>query len=197
MPSRFVAPFQSPLAASFGESFFDLHREMNRLLDDFAGAGAGQAGSGGAGQGTLMAAPKLDVRESDKEICVCAELPGVKPSDVDVRLEANVLTVRGEKKNEVDQNQQDYHVMERSFGRFQRMIQLPFAPDPDQVHANFEHGLLTIHLPKQPQPERSRRIEIQAGDAGEGQRLVSGPNAEPAGSAQEAEQKKPGKATHH
>lgn len=160
MMSRFLVPFQSS-SRSLGnvDPFSELHREMNRLFDDFMGAGSAPA------QGSLMAMPRLDVREAQNEIAVCVELPGVNPSDVDVRIEGNVLTVRGEKKNEHEQKDQDYHVMERSFGRFQRSLQLPFAPNPDQLRADFEHGVLTVHVPKQPEQERSRRIEIQSSGA--------------------------------
>jgi HSP20 family protein len=158
MMSRFLVPFQtSSRALGQGDSFLDLHREMNRLFDDFVGGGSGNSPS----QSTVMAMPRLDVREGPQDISVCVELPGVTPSDVDVRVEGNVLTIRGEKKQEAPQEQHDYHLMERSFGRFQRSLQLPFAPDTEQVRASFEHGVLTVRVPKQPQQERSRRIEIQ------------------------------------
>ncbi|AEG92067.1 Hsp20/alpha crystallin family protein [Ramlibacter tataouinensis] len=161
MASRFPTPFQAPsrnLRAP--DPFSDLHREMNRLFDDFFSFGAPTPGTA-----TLAPMPRLDVRETDQEICISAELPGVKPADVDVRVEGNLLTIRGEKKNEAEQQQQqqDYHLMERSYGRFQRSLQLPFQPDPGQVRASFEDGVLTVHVPRQAQQERSRRIEIQAG----------------------------------
>lgn len=155
--TRFLAPFQAPSRAMSGsDPFSELHREMNRLLEEFVGTGSIGA------QGGLMSVPRMDVKENPQEVCVCAELPGVKPQDVDVQVEGNLLTIRGEKKGELAQKQDDFHVMERSFGRFQRSIQLPFAPDADQVRAQFEHGVLTVHLPKQLQQERSRRIAIQA-----------------------------------
>ncbi len=162
MTSRFLTPFQPSARGVAGPDLFsELHREMNRLLEDFAGSGA-------PGTAPQMAVPRLDVRENEQEICVCAELPGVKPEAVEVRVDGHLLTLRGEKKDESHLKQEDWHLTERSFGRFQRSLQLPFAPDPDQVRAEFEHGVLTVHLPKQPQQARSRRIEIQAqrGQAG-------------------------------
>lgn len=158
MMSRFSVPFQSPSRAlgMGGDPFVELHRQMNRLFDDFFDTGAP------LGQASLMAMPRLDVREGQDEICVNAELAGVHPEDVEVRLEGNVLTIRGEKKSETDPQQQDVHVMERSFGRFQRSLQLPYAPNPDEIRADFEHGVLTVHVPKQPQQEQSRRIEVHA-----------------------------------
>jgi HSP20 family protein len=151
-----------------GDPFLSLHREMNRLFDDFLGGS-----TAGAQQQSMMMAPRLDVKERGNELCVAAELPGVEPGEVDVRLEGSLLTIRGEKKAETEQEKEDYHVMERSYGRFQRSLQLPFEPDAGQVRADFKHGVLTIHIPKQPQQERSRRIEISAGGQQDQQADVS------------------------
>lgn len=175
MTSRFPAAFQPASRGLAGSDLFsELHREMNRLLEDFAGVTT-------PGQGLQMAAPRLDVRENEQEICVCAELPGVRPEAVDVRVDGNLLTLRGEKQDESRQKQEDYLVLERSFGRFQRSLQLPFAPDPDQVRAEFAHGVLTVHLPKQLQHAQSRRIEIQS----------------PPGAGGGSRQKKEESASHH
>ena len=73
-----------------------------------------------------------------------ADLPGVKPSDVDVRLDGDMLTISGEKRMESERKEEDYQVMERSYGRFRRSIQLPFAPDPEQVRAECQDGVLTV-----------------------------------------------------
>ena len=158
MFGRYLAPYSSSRELRASDPFADLHREMNRLFDDFLGGSAA-----GQQQQQSMMAPRLDVKERDNELCVSAELPGVEPNEVDVRLEGSLLTIRGEKKAEAEQEKEDYHVMERSYGRFQRSLQLPFEPDANQVRADFKHGVLTIHVPKQPQQERSRRIEIAAG----------------------------------
>ncbi|MFD0667912.1 Hsp20/alpha crystallin family protein [Ramlibacter sp. MAHUQ-53] len=156
MTSRYLAPFQPPSRTlAGGDLLSDLYREMNRLLEDFAGSGA-------PGTGGLMQVPRVDVRENEQELCVCAELPGIPPDAVDVRIDGHLLTLRGEKKDESRQQHEDYHLMERSFGRFQRSLQLPFAPEPEQVRAEFEHGVLTVHLPKQSQQSRSRRVEVHA-----------------------------------
>jgi HSP20 family protein len=193
MMSRFLAPFQpssSSRPLSGGDPFTELHQAMNRLFDDFVVAGVPQAQQGGG----LMSVPRLDLRESEQEMSICAELPGVKPSDVDLRIEGNVITLRGEKKNEAEQDTEGYHVMERSFGRFQRSIQLPWAPDPEQVRAHFEHGVLTVHVPKQPQQDRSRRIQIQDAGASEEARVLNAPEtSQQPGQAQGA----PIDRTHH
>lgn len=158
--------YSVPLARSAGDPIVGLYREMNRMFDDLLGPGAGSsAGRQGSG---LMAMPSFDVREKDNEVCVAAELPGVKSSDVDVRLDGDMLTISGEKKSEDDPSQSantNYHVMERSYGRFTRSVQLPFTPDPEQVNADFQNGVLTVRLKRNPQQQGSRRIEVR--DAGQ------------------------------
>src|SRR5215210_8960517 len=122
-------------------------------------------GQGGpAGQGaTLM--PHIDVSETEKELKICAELPGVTEKDVEVTLNDDVLTIRGEKKVERTNEQENYHFVERSYGTFQRSLRVPYPVEPDQVQARFEHGVLTVTLPKAEQQQRSRRIQVQAGGA--------------------------------
>ena len=108
-----------------------------------------------------MMMPHMDVSETDQELRICAELPGVNEEDVEVRLEDNVLVIRGEKKFERKEEKENYHFSERSYGTFQRALRLPGAVEPDQVKARFENGVLTVTVPKSEQHERSRRIQIQ------------------------------------
>lgn len=191
--ARFLTPFQS---RSFDNPFLDLHREMNRLLDDFAGAGAGGGGDASRGGG-LVSVPRMDVRENDKTISVCCELPGVKPSDVDLRIEGDLLTIRGEKKDERQEQREDYHLMERSFGKFQRSIQLPFSPNPDEVRADFKDGVLTVILPKRAEQERSRRIQIEAGSGSDQQAQINAPQKQEASDVQPKGQSENQAKKHH
>jgi len=165
MASRLPTPYSSSRELRGFDPLTELHREMNRLFEGMFSGGPGGALSSGSGAGPgFMQPPRLDVREDERELCISVDLPGVSPSDVDVRLDGDLLTVSGEKKSEGrDEPRRGYHVMERGWGRFQRSVQLPFAPDPEQVHADCEHGVLTIRLPKQAQLERSRRIPIGGG----------------------------------
>ena len=110
-----------------------------------------------------MLMPHIDVSETDRELKICAELPGVSEKDIDVRLEDDVLVIRAEKKFERKDEKENYHFMERSYGTFQRALRLPGPVDPDQVQASFENGVLTVSVPKSEQQERSRRIQIQGG----------------------------------
>jgi HSP20 family protein len=134
---------------------------MNRLFDD---ASRGLAG-GRDTTGMALMAPRMDIHESENALELTAELPGVSQNDVDLRIEGDVLTVRGEKRNERQDKQA--HVVERSYGSFQRSLQLPFAPDPAQVEASFDHGVLTVVLPKKGQQEKAQKIQIRGSKTGQ------------------------------
>ena len=159
MPSRFPVPFSSRELRAF-DPVYELHREMNRLFDNAL------TGSSGTQGGGLVSMPRIDVRENEQELSICADLPGVKPSEVELRVEGDLLTISGEKKIESERKEENYHVMERGYGRFHRTVQLPFAPDPEKVLAECDHGVLTIHVPKQGQQEKSKRIEVRASEPG-------------------------------
>lgn len=145
-----------PVHRGGGDPFTQLHREMNRLFDDALRGGAPPAG-------TKAAAPRMNVSETDGEVHIDVELPGIPEADVQVELAEDMLTIRGEKKSERQDAQ--HHVAERAFGTFARAIRLPFAPKPEQVQAKFEHGVLHITLPKSAPQPRSYRIPLQAGGA--------------------------------
>ena len=151
-----------------GDPFLSLHREMNRLFDD-AFRGAPATAGQGSGAGNFVNA-LMNVSETDNEIRITAELPGVTEQDIDVSLDDDVLTIRGEKKFERTEGgeKESFHFVERSYGTFQRAIRLPFPINPDQVKASFENGVLTVTLPKTAQAERTRRIQVRAGSAGGG-----------------------------
>jgi HSP20 family protein len=157
---------RNPLTAfsTFGgtDPFASLHQEMNRLFGDYRAP----AGSGGAEGGSLVEA-RMNVCETDTEYRVTAEIPGVREEDIDIRLDDDVLTVRGEKKfqrTEGDEKE-NYHFVERSYGRFQRSMRLPMRIDPEKVRATCNDGVLEITLPKADQQERTRRIDVQRGKA--------------------------------
>ncbi|HXI87638.1 MAG TPA: Hsp20/alpha crystallin family protein [Parvularculaceae bacterium] len=148
-----------------GDPFFRLQHEMNRLFDDaFAGFGAPSTwGAKLFSDGDAF--PTIDLRETDETYEIEAELPGVSEKDIDVEVTDNVLTIRGEKRFERDdQDKKGYRLVERSFGSFARSIPLPTEVDPDHVDAVFKNGVLTLSLPKPPEAvRRSRRIEIKKG----------------------------------
>src|SRR5215207_4422639 len=157
------------MGGGFGsEPFMSLHREMNRLFDDVFRGSTGQmpSGQGQGSEGGGMIMPHVDVSETDRELKIYAELPGVSGQDVDVRLEDDVLVIRGEKKFERKDEKENYHFIERSYGTFQRALRLPFPVDPEQVQARFENGVLTLTVPKTGRQERSRRIQVQGRGVG-------------------------------
>jgi len=142
------------------EPFTSLRRDMDRLFEDFSRESAwGPPALAGAGM-----APRLDVSETDSEIRIEAELPGVDEKDVEVVLSDGRLTIKGEKKQEKEEKKKDFHLVERSYGAFARSIGLPFEADPSQVKASFAKGVLTITVPKPPQVKaKEKKIPIGKG----------------------------------
>jgi HSP20 family protein len=141
------------------DPFRAFRREMERMFDDvYRGWPFGALAEGEE----RLVSPRIDVSETDGELLVTAELPGMEEKDIDVTLAGNMLIVRGEKKSESERKAEDYHVMERSFGRFSRTIPVPFEADPDQVKASFKQGVLTVKIPKPAEiKEKSKKIAIE------------------------------------
>ena len=143
MASRFLVPYSSA-RSWMHDPLFQLQREIDRVFEDVFSGGASASSGGGRSGSAMMNAPRIDLQDSEGELCLRADLPGVQPSDLDIRVEGDVLTIRGERKSESERNEQNFHVMERSHGRFQRSIQLPFAPDPEEVQATVREGAATV-----------------------------------------------------
>jgi HSP20 family protein len=143
----------------------DPFRLMNSLLSDVVGTRPGD------GAGDLLAQPRMNIEDRGNEIRVTAELPGVSDGDVEVTLDDDMLIIAGEKRQEEEVDEGGMRLVERAFGRFRRAIQLPFAPDPDRVQAQFRDGVLTIAIPKDAeQQNRQRQIEVKrdSGQSGSG-----------------------------
>lgn len=153
MALRNLTPFASGRALLGLTPLLDLHRDMNRLFEGAFRDADGQ-------QATQQLAPvRLDVHETGSDIVVAADLPGLAKADLELRVEGDVLTIAGERNINRTENE-TWHIAERIWGRFERSLKLPFAPDPAQVTADFENGVLTIRVPKGAIQERGRRIEI-------------------------------------
>ena len=132
-------------------------RDMDRLVEDlFRGSLPGLDWSPSA-----ISWPKLEVSDSDREVRITAEVPGMNENDVELLVEDGVLTLRGEKKSESQDKDRGYS--ERFYGRFERRIGLPTGVDEEGAKADFRDGVLTITLPKSPEAERGRRIPITGG----------------------------------
>ncbi|MFO1056546.1 MAG: Hsp20/alpha crystallin family protein [Dongiaceae bacterium] len=164
MARNWMNPYAGGGLLGGGDPFLSLHREINRMVDDvFRGAGLPAGRGEGQGAGGAPVNAHMDVAETEKELRITAELPGVSEQDVEVTLEDDLLTIRGEKKHERKDEQENYHFVERSYGRFQRSLRLPFPAEPDQVQARFDNGVLTVTVPKSERQQRSRRIQVQGG----------------------------------
>ncbi len=141
------------------DPFRSLQQDMNRLFESF---GRGMpADWGGVARGFL--APTIDVAETDAQITVTVELPGVAEEDMHLSLVDNILTIQGEKKAEETKEDEGkkYRHVERSYGSFQRSIPLAFRADVDSVKASFKDGVLKITVPKPAGAEpKSSRIPI-------------------------------------
>lgn len=131
--------------------FDDMRSRMLRLLEEPFGLSA-------LGE-PVGFTPAVEIEDKDGEILVTAELPGLKREHVEIELENNVLTLKGEKKEEREEKEKEMYLYERSYGAFQRSFTLPVAVKEDQVRAEFHDGVLRIHLPKSEQA-RGKKIPI-------------------------------------
>ena len=141
------------------DAFSSLHREINRVFEDFGKFPA--FGFGAEMEGRLV--PRTDVSETDKEIQVTAELPGVQEKDIDVSLSDDMLTIKAEKKSEKEEKGKERHVIERSYGMFERSFRLPYAVDSKKIKAEYKSGVLTVKLPKPAEKQtKTQKITVKA-----------------------------------
>ena len=154
---------QAPSAYRDSEQhpFLSLHREMNRLFDDVFREFDTRLPSMGRQSFLGSAWPSVEISDTDNQITVTAEVPGLEEKDIDVLLDDGVLTLRGEKRSESEDKSRQFS--ERYYGRFERRIPLGFEIEEDKVAASFRNGLLTVTLPKSASVQsRVKRIEINA-----------------------------------
>ena len=143
VPVRQGAP--APAARTFSP-FLNLRGEVDRLFEDFT-RGFGRFGDWPDLRTTSLT-PMMDVTETEKELEVTAELPGLEEKDVDITLSEGVLTIRGEKKADHEDKGKDYYMVERSYGAFARSLQLPAGVDPNAIKASLDKGVLKVSMPK-------------------------------------------------
>jgi len=141
-----------------------LQRRMNDLFDDFFDGFEELFPEGAPARASDLArteVPSFEVSETDDEFRVKAELPGMDEKDVDVSIDGNMLTIRGEKKHEREEKRRDYYLSEVSYGQFSRAVELPDGVDREKATAQFKKGVLTLTLPKTEQGKREhRRIAV-------------------------------------
>lgn len=132
---------------------FNMQKDMNRMLANVWGNDADL----GSVQGWY---PAVDIAENKDEFQVKVEIPGMNKDDLKIKLQENVLTVQGEKKQETETKEQNYHRMERSYGSFCRSFRLPSLVKSDKIDANYKDGVLSIRLPKA-EEAKTKEIEIK------------------------------------
>lgn len=135
--------------------FASIYRELDRMLEDF---GRGFPGLGAISQALT---PATDVVETDKEIEITAELPGLEEKDVKIDLSDNVLTIRGEKRAEKEEKDKNYRMIERTYGAFARSIELPPGVDASAIKATIANGVLKVTVQK-PAPAQAKTIEVKS-----------------------------------
>ncbi|WP_135213057.1 Hsp20/alpha crystallin family protein [Vitreimonas flagellata] len=148
--------FRAPDRPSDVSPFFALQREMNRLFDDtFNGFGLAPF----TREQNSFGFPSVELTETDKELKVTAELAGLDEKDIEINIQDDVLTLRGEKHTETDDKERRYS--ERFYGRFERRMALPAQVDEDRAKASFKNGVLTVTLPKlETTKPTTKRIQI-------------------------------------
>jgi len=141
--------------ATWPSNLFGIQREMNRMFDNFFN-------SSDQGEDYALTAwsPAVDIAEHDDQYVVKMELPGVNKDEVKITLESNILTIRGEKKQEKETKKENYHRVERSYGSFQRSFTLPTTVKNDKIDAAFKDGILSISLPKA-EEAKPKQIEVK------------------------------------
>ncbi len=145
-------PIRNPgLIPFLGSGSPSVRRDLDRFLSEaFGGRESGWT-------------PAVDVREDENEITIECELPGMRAENVTVDVDNTVLSITGEKREErTDEEEGRYHLVERSYGKFYRTFQLPTGVDEEQIKADFENGVLRVHIPKAALPQ-PRRIEVGGG----------------------------------
>jgi len=143
-PFRELAPFRD---------FERMRKEMDRFWDSFLEGTMRRRGEDGTEW-----FPSLDVSETKNELVVKAEIPGMDSKDIDISLSDGMLTIRGEKKYEKEEKEENYHFIERSYGTFSRSVSLPRDLKHDKISASYKDGVLRVVLPKS---EEAKKKEIK------------------------------------
>ena len=127
------------------EDLLNMQDEMSRFLDSFFGE---RAPARRAEESQSSWLPRVDISESENEILVRADAPGMSKDDIKITMSENVLTISGEKKIERDEKKENYHRIERVFGSFQRNFYIPSNVDAEKINASYKDGVLSVALPK-------------------------------------------------
>lgn len=154
---------------ALNDSWQHLRREIDRVFDRFSDGFESFSLQPFSGMQRLwnpgvtgLAQLAIDISEAPDAFTINAELPGVAEKDIEVTADENTLTIRGEKRQAVDEKKGDHHVSERSFGAFQRVFTLPRGTDTAGIQARFHNGVLTLTVPKTAAARAARKVEVKA-----------------------------------
>jgi len=140
-----------------------LHDQVNRLFNETMFRGQGDESA------ITTWAPPVDIYETPNELVVKADLPDVNEKDIDIRVENNLLSIRGERKFEKNVGQDNYLRVERTYGAFSRSFSLPNTVNPEAIRAEYKNGVLTVNLPKREEAKpRQVKVAVNAAGAGNG-----------------------------
>ena len=159
----------APAQTNVPDVWHSFRSEMDRLFDRF-GSGFGFPSlrrmfdiEPAWRSSFSFSAPAIDMSEDDKAYKISAELPGIDAKDVDISVSGDTLVLRGEKRQEKEEKDKNYHFSERAYGSFQRAFELPASVDRDRVAADFSQGVLTITLPKRAEAQKpTKKIEVRS-----------------------------------
>jgi HSP20 family protein len=138
-----------------------LHDQVNRLFNQSVGRGQNEESA------ITTWVPAVDIYETPNELVVKADLPDVQEKDIDIRVENNLLTVRGERKFEKNAAKDNYLRVERTYGSFSRSFSLPSAVNAEAIHAEYNHGVLTVNLPKR-EDSKPRQVKVHVNSSPNG-----------------------------
>lgn len=143
-------------AARGNDPFARMHREMDRMFDDFFGDARPDRGG-------LLLKPSVDIAESKKAYRISVEVPGIEPDQIDLHVEGDTLVLSGEKRQESEDDDEGFHRVERSYGQFRRVLALPEDADADGIKADFKNGVLKIRVPRVKQSEKAgaKKVRIE------------------------------------
>jgi HSP20 family protein len=163
--TRFV-PLRTPF-----EDVVALQKSLNSIFSEFAGSSIASEPAEGSGAASFV--PAVDVYEDTQKVVLKLEVPGVKADDLDIKLENQRLTIKGERKFEGQEKAENYHRIERRFGSFARSFTLPQTVDTEAITAGYDAGVLTVTLAKKPEAQ-PKQVKVQIGTSANAPKQVEG-----------------------
>ena len=161
---------------TLGDEFVSLREAMDRLLSDAFPSGAFRGPWGPTSNGSGRFNLPLDVYASDNEIAVIAAVPGIEPDDIEMTINQNTVTIRGELKNVASSEEAKnatWYLHELPYGKFQRSLTLPVDVDASKADATFDHGILKLRLPKA-ESAQPKQIKVRSVSSNQAQQIEAG-----------------------